>query len=257
MRVEPDTDGKEQVNVHYVNSPVPCVVEENFGGYYGDHDDFVLEEDLQDQETIYLSLQRSSQRNTQINVPRASSTTNLRANQDSGSSREERNSSETMNVEVQLAVDEALARELQEKEDQFAGTSVGETAGMEIEGSGTESSAGNGEGISTETPAQVAREDVDPDNMTYEELQTLTEAIGTESRGLSEELISYLPSSTYKTGPFSKRDEYEECVICYMAYEKHDKLITLPCQHLYHKHCIARWLKINKACPVCNDDVFG
>jgi len=47
MHVELDTNGKQQVNVHYVNTPV--VVEENFGGYYHDHDDFALAQDLQDQ----------------------------------------------------------------------------------------------------------------------------------------------------------------------------------------------------------------
>ncbi|KAL6004554.1 hypothetical protein ACLOJK_005109 [Asimina triloba] len=63
----------------------------------------------------------------------------------------------------------------------------------------------------------VGQDDVDPDNMTYEELQTLGEAIGTESRGLSEELISYLPSSKYKTGFFSRKEKHEEVQMhCYV-----------------------------------------
>lgn len=40
----------------------------------------------------------------------------------------------------------------------------------------------------------------------------MTEEIGTESRGLSDELISYLPSSTYKIGLFSKKDKHDEYV---------------------------------------------
>lgn len=32
------TKGKQQVNVYYVNAPVSCVVEENFGGYFHDYD---------------------------------------------------------------------------------------------------------------------------------------------------------------------------------------------------------------------------
>ncbi|XP_020262503.1 E3 ubiquitin ligase BIG BROTHER-like [Asparagus officinalis] len=163
-----------------------------------------------------------------------------------------------MNVEIQLEVDEALARELQEMENQFASTSVGEAAGTASDTSSTGSSVGNAEGSSSNTSSQVAREDdIDPENMTYEELQSLTEAIGTESRGLSDELISFLPSSTYKTRLFSRKEKRDECVICYMAYKNRDKLIKLPCQHQYHKHCITRWLKINKACPVCNEEVFG
>ena len=79
------------------------------------------------QETVYQSLQR----NSQPDVPRASSHTNSTANQCHGPSREEGSSSETLNAESQLATDEALARELQEVENQFAGTSLGEAAGKE------------------------------------------------------------------------------------------------------------------------------
>lgn len=78
------------------------------------------------QETVYQSLQW----NNEIDVPKASSSTNSRANQVSDQSRGG-NSSETMTVELQLAMDEALARELQEMENQLAGTSIGETAGTE------------------------------------------------------------------------------------------------------------------------------
>lgn len=254
MRVEVDTNGKHQVNVHYVNSPIPCVVEENFGGCYHDHDDFEFAQVLQDQETVYQSLQR----NIQIDVPRSSSSTNSRTNQDRGPSREESNPSEILSIYPQIASDEAFARELQEMENQFASTSLGESLTTETDVDSTGSSTGNGEGNSAGTSTQVAREDdVDPDNMTYEELQSLSEAIGAESRGLSDEMISYLHSSTYKTGLFSKRDKHDECVICCMAYKNRDKLITLPCQHQYHKDCITRWLKINKACPVCTEEVFG
>ena len=81
------------------------------------------------QETVYQSLQR----NSQLDVPRASSSanSNSRANQCHGPSREEGNSSEILDVESQLASDEALARELQEVENQFAGASLSEAAGAE------------------------------------------------------------------------------------------------------------------------------
>lgn len=49
MHVEPDANDKKQVNVHYVSTAVPCVVEENFEGYYHDNNDFVFAEVLQDQ----------------------------------------------------------------------------------------------------------------------------------------------------------------------------------------------------------------
>ncbi|KAF3325063.1 E3 ubiquitin ligase BIG BROTHER-like protein [Carex littledalei] len=103
----------------------------------------------------------------------------------------------------------------------------------------------------------VPREDnINPDSMTYEELQSLGEQIGTENKGLSDELISYLPTSKYRTGFFS-RNVTEECVVCKTYYKNGQKLITLPCQHRYHADCITQWLQLNKVCPVCNEEVFG
>lgn len=47
MKIE--TEGKQQADVYYIDAPVPCVVEENFGGYFNDHDVSALAEDLQAQ----------------------------------------------------------------------------------------------------------------------------------------------------------------------------------------------------------------
>ncbi|WOK99013.1 hypothetical protein Cni_G07725 [Canna indica] len=247
-----ETKGTKQGNVHYVDALVPYVVEENFGGYFLDHDDYALAEELQNQESMYLSLQG----NVHGNISRGSSSTGTRLNNGYDKSIGERSSSKTAKLESQLALDEAMAREMQELENQLADTSFGEFS--RTEATPAQSSTANTDCNSAITSSQVAREDdIDPDNMTYEELQQLGETIGTESRGLSDELIWLLPSLTYKKGLFSKRDKHEECVICRMAYKNRDKLIKLPCQHQYHKDCITRWLKINKACPVCNEEVFG
>uniref|UniRef100_A0A6N2M965 RING-type domain-containing protein n=1 Tax=Salix viminalis TaxID=40686 RepID=A0A6N2M965_SALVM len=99
---------------------------------------------------------------------------------------------------------------------------------------------------------------VDPDSMTYEELLELGETVGTQNRGLSQELISVLPISKYKRSFFSKRkSRSERCVICQMEYKRGDRQITLPCKHIYHAGCGTRWLSINKACPICYTVVFG
>ncbi|XLR55822.1 hypothetical protein S83_006494, partial [Arachis hypogaea] len=103
----------------------------------------------------------------------------------------------------------------------------------------------------------VWQDSIDPDNMTYEELLELGEAVGTQSRGLTQEQISMLPVSKYKCGFFSrKKSKDERCVICQMEYKRGDKRITLPCKHLYHASCGTRWLSINKACPICYREVF-
>lgn len=47
-------------------------------------------------------------------------------------------------------------------------------------------------------------------SIALQELQSLGETIGTESRGLSDELIGYLPLSKYKIGLFSKKEKHDE-----------------------------------------------
>ncbi|XP_065005041.1 E3 ubiquitin ligase BIG BROTHER-related-like [Musa acuminata AAA Group] len=46
--------------------------------------------------------------------------------------------------------------------------------------------------------SQDAWQEVDPDEYSYEELNALGEVVGTESRGLSADVISALPSVSYK-----------------------------------------------------------
>ncbi|KAK7272034.1 hypothetical protein RJT34_28388 [Clitoria ternatea] len=105
----------------------------------------------------------------------------------------------------------------------------------------------------------IWQDNIDPDNMTYEELLELGETVGTQSRGLSQEQISLLPVSKYKRGWFFfwKKSRDERCVICQMEYKRGDKRITLPCKHVYHASCANRWLSINKACPMCYAEVFA
>ncbi|KAH9710134.1 E3 ubiquitin-protein ligase BIG BROTHER [Citrus sinensis] len=104
----------------------------------------------------------------------------------------------------------------------------------------------------------VWQDNVDPDNMTYEELLDLGETVGTQSRGLSQEQINLLPTSKYKFGNlFLRKRSGERCVICQMKYKRGDRQMKLPCRHVYHSECITKWLGINKICPICNNEVFG
>ncbi|CAJ1955630.1 unnamed protein product [Sphenostylis stenocarpa] len=98
----------------------------------------------------------------------------------------------------------------------------------------------------------IWEDNIDPDNMTYEELLELGEAVGIQSRGLSQEQISSIPVSKYKCGRFfffffRKKSRDERCVICQMEYRRGDKRMTLPCKHVYHASCGNKWLSINKA----------
>ncbi|GMH00052.1 hypothetical protein Nepgr_001891 [Nepenthes gracilis] len=102
----------------------------------------------------------------------------------------------------------------------------------------------------------IWQDNVDPDNMTYEELLELGDSVGTQCRGLSQDLISMLPLSKFKCRFFlRKKSQTERCVICQMEYRRGDRLITLPCKHKYHTDCGTKWLSINKACPICYSEV--
>lgn len=105
-------------------------------------------------------------------------------------------------------------------------------------------------------------DDDDPDNMTYEQRQALVESVGTEDRGLSDELISYLEPWKYKavkaSGFFSRKTtDHEDCTICLSTFRSRETMITLPCRHHYHAACVTKWLKVNKTCPVCKYELFG
>lgn len=99
------------------------------------------------------------------------------------------------------------------------------------------------------------QDNIDPDNMTYEELLDLGESVGTQSRGLSQESISLLPVMKYKCSFLLRRKQRERCVICQMYYKRGDQQMTLPCKHVYHSGCVSRWLGLNKACPICFAEV--
>ncbi|KAI5057372.1 hypothetical protein GOP47_0027387 [Adiantum capillus-veneris] len=142
--------------------------------------------------------------------------------------------------------DEAFARALQDAEHRDATVYMMGLVGVEeSEGEDEDGSYGS----------QDAWQDVDPDNMSYEELVALGEAVGTHSRGLKPDAIAALPYSKYVQDDNSCTSSEDLCVICRFEYEEGDSLSTLPCKHQYHSECIKNWLQINKACPICSAEV--
>lgn len=145
--------------------------------------------------------------------------------------------------------DEAYARALQDAEDQELAARLRALSGL------SEIVAGYSEELEDHGgDSQDAWEEVDPDNLSYEELLALGDVVGTESRGLSADTIASLPSMTFKMQ--SNQDgNMESCVICRLDYEEGDTLTVLSCRHSYHPECIDNWLRINKVCPVCSAEV--
>lgn len=67
---------------------------------------------------------------------------------------------------------------------------------------------------------------------------------------VDEELLNLLPEITIENTeklPAEKRD----CVVCLTKYEINDKVIILPCTHLFHTKCISDWFKTQNTCPIC------
>jgi len=43
----------------------------------------------------------------------------------------------------------------------------------------------------------------------------------------------------------------EPCVVCHEQYLENERIIRLPCAHVFHERCIMRWLEDHNTCPVC------
>ncbi|KAJ0968706.1 hypothetical protein J5N97_021583 [Dioscorea zingiberensis] len=148
---------------------------------------------------------------------------------------------------VDFDSDEAFARVLQDAEEREIASRLMAFAGLNDWGVEDHVDYHTGD-------PQDAWQDVDPDELSYEELVALGEVVGTESRGLSADTIASLPSVGYKAE--SARDgDNDPCIICRMDYEEGDSLVVLSCKHAYHSDCINKWLQINKVCPVCSTEV--
>lgn len=142
--------------------------------------------------------------------------------------------------------DEAYARALQDAEEREVAVHLMALTGINDWEAEDADDHGNN--------SQDTWQDVDPDELSYEELLALGEVVGTESRGLSSDMIASLPSVNYKAQSTAEGIA-DQCVICRLDYENDDALIVLPCKHAYHSECINNWLRINKVCPVCSTEV--
>ncbi|CAD8132974.1 unnamed protein product [Paramecium pentaurelia] len=93
---------------------------------------------------------------------------------------------------------------------------------------------------------------VDLDEMSYEQLQELQDKMGFVSRGLMENQIQILLKQCTITNK-----TVDCCTIC-LEESGNPVEIQLECGHVFHKECISEWLSREKHCPVCKRDVdFG
>lgn len=45
------------------------------------------------------------------------------------------------------------------------------------------------------------------------------------------------------------------CSICLEKFDIIDIIKKLPCEHIFHKKCLLKWLKESDLCPLCKDDL--
>ncbi|KAI9115622.1 hypothetical protein K1719_013291 [Acacia pycnantha] len=75
--------------------------------------------------------------------------------------------------------------------------------------------------------------------------------------GLSQKLIQGLPLHQFNST--NMRTLYNEscCSICFQEFEDGDVIRVLPkCDHVFHFHCIDKWLIQQGSCPMCRTYVL-
>ncbi|CAH9130922.1 unnamed protein product [Cuscuta epithymum] len=76
------------------------------------------------------------------------------------------------------------------------------------------------------------------------------------ARSSSRRVIGAIPEGVIASIPIVKvlksdcRDS-TKCPVCQDKFLVGEDASELPCMHLYHPHCIARWLRHSALCPVC------
>ncbi len=84
-------------------------------------------------------------------------------------------------------------------------------------------------------------------NMIIQQLQS--QGVPTENP-VEEDIINALPEISI-TDISKIPNEKKNCVVCLSNFELNDKLMILPCTHLFHTNCIKNWFKTNNTCPIC------
>lgn len=64
-----------------------------------------------------------------------------------------------------------------------------------------------------------------------------------------DDVIRNLPHFTF-TEASLKESAFDDCAVCKEDFLVGDKVIKLPCEHVYHEDCLVPWLERNGSCPV-------
>lgn len=73
-------------------------------------------------------------------------------------------------------------------------------------------------------------------------------------QGASQTLIDSIPCGKFCPNLSGATSDIS-CAVCLNEFEENDMLRRLPCNHSFHSACVDKWLKRNKNCPLCVQDV--
>jgi hypothetical protein len=73
-------------------------------------------------------------------------------------------------------------------------------------------------------------------------------------RGATSMVIDSMPLVEY-TEQLRDQGAESSCAVCLSDFELDDMLRRLPCNHCFHRACIDKWLRRNKVCPLCLQDI--
>ncbi|CAI9259673.1 unnamed protein product [Lactuca saligna] len=243
-----------EVHNHHLNGSLPADndIPDDLREFLSEVEGVSLEEAILQQASVYQSYQESGRNRAVATDDEHSSCSSEDEeededeDEDADADEDDGESSVHEIVNSQEVTDEAYARSLQEFGEEYDEFMITEFSGR---ASGVTESP-----LTHVSSPDSSQDDIDPDNMRYEELLNLSETIGVENIGLSTERLSLLPNYIYTSGMFSKNKE-ESCVICQENFKFGKRVISLPCSHQYHSKCISEWLKLKKNCPICQKEV--
>lgn len=79
---------------------------------------------------------------------------------------------------------------------------------------------------------------------------------GSVSTVISEEEDDDLEKPSKIEGGLMSFDDEPSCSICLCEYEKSEKIVALPCGHIFHEGCINSWVESHTKCPLCCCDLM-
>ena len=83
-------------------------------------------------------------------------------------------------------------------------------------------------------------------------LSTKQQTFSSSSTSISTSFNSSTTTSSSNSGISIQCEVLEkECIICQEEFQSEEILVKLSCCHLYHDHCLMKWLKNTPTCPLC------